>query len=724
MYPVKLACKYLLLVFFTLLLSKIVEGQVFNFKGGNKLFPIGNYISFFEDSTGKMLSSEIQRKVQFKKYDKSIPYFGISNNTVWIRFSICNKTDNQDISLFIPEANISILELFKDSANELLKVGMAGNSFEAPSQVFRNPDYVFDLHLKPAETVNYYLRVLSFNPISLPVSIGKFSAVENVLTIESSIISLYLGIILTIFFYNLFLFISTLDKAYFYYILYICLLGLAQITLSGYSSIYLWSHFPGLNRFAVPVTTCIAGIAASLFTINFLRTKFYTPLFHRIFIVIIIVFALAIILSVVGYNGLSYNIFSTASLAAPIISIIASFKIARKGYRPAYFYFVSFLAFSVGLVIFILRNENILLNNSFTTYVLYLGSAIEAILLSFALADKINSLRKEKEESQAYSLKVARENEKLIGEQNIVLEQKVAERTDELQNTNLQLNKTLGELKDAQTQLVEAEKMASLGQLTAGIAHEINNPINFVKSNIKPLQLDVDDLFEIIDQYNLLHTTGKENLSTQLETVYQHQQALDMDYVKNEIRQLIKGIEDGAERTAEIVRGLRTFSRLDESELKVANVHDGIDSTIVLLRNSMASHVSIEKKFTSKGAIECFPGKLNQVFMNILNNAIQAIAAKKDSKENDLISIFTCDLPGDYMQIKITDSGIGMSEEVMHRIFEPFFTTKPVGEGTGLGMAIVFKIIEEHYGKVDVSSQEGKGSEFIITLPYVHSSNN
>ncbi|MEP7319684.1 MAG: HAMP domain-containing sensor histidine kinase, partial [Panacibacter sp.] len=196
--------------------------------------------------------------------------------------------------------------------------------------------------------------------------------------------------------------------------------------------------------------------------------------------------------------------------------------------------------------------------------------------------------------------------------------------------------------------------------------------------------------------------------------------SLGMDYVRTEILQLIKGIEDGAERTAEIVRGLRTFSRLDESELKVANVHDGIESTIVLLRNSMPAHIKIEKEFKAKANIECFPGKLNQVFMNILNNAIQAVAEKNESTEDGFISLTTSDNPDNTIRISIRDTGIGMSEEVQHRIFEPFFTTKAVGEGTGLGMAIVFKIIQEHYGKIDLISQPGKGSEFIITLPYIH----
>lgn len=262
--------------------------------------------------------------------------------------------------------------------------------------------------------------------------------------------------------------------------------------------------------------------------------------------------------------------------------------------------------------------------------------------------------------------------------------------------------------------------MASLGQLTAGIAHEINNPINFVKSNIKPLTLDIDDVFEVVGMYKNLHTANKESIPVLLNKVSEKQEEIDMEFVKREIRQLIKGIEEGAERTAEIVRGLRTFSRLDEGELKIANVHDGLNSTLVLLRNSMPGYLRIEKKFEAKGDIECFPGKLNQVFMNIINNAIQAIDEKKEKEEEEWILISTLDIPGKKMQVRIKDTGTGMSEQVKHKIFEPFFTTKSVGVGTGLGMAIVFKIIEEHHGKIEVESKPGKGAEFILTLPYIH----
>ena len=447
----------------------------------------------------------------------------------------------------------------------------------------------------------------------------------------------------------------------------------------------------------------------------FLMMKQYLPRIWWYFIGLIVVYIVSIIFSVAGNNYFSYHLLNIGGIAGGISLLAASLYIASKGYKPAYFYVVAWVIFLIGIVILSLRNSNILPYNNFTTYILYAGSAIEIILLSIALADKINVLRKEKEISQMEALQASRENEKLVREQNIVLERKVFERTEELQLANIQLSEAFSVLKDAQIQLVEAEKMASLGQLTAGIAHEINNPINFVKSNIKPLLLDVNDLFEVIDAYGTLHEQHIETIPGSLKDIRQLQTSFDMDFLRTEIYSLMKGIEDGADRTAEIVRGLRNFSRLDESLIKTVNIHEGLDSTLVILRNLIPENVIVVKNFQAAGDIECFPGKLNQVFMNILNNSIQALK-QQNSQEQQKIIITTRDLEKETIEISIKDTGPGMSPEVKQKVFDPFFTTKEVGEGTGLGLAIVFRIIQEHHGKIEVVSSKGLGAEFIITL--------
>jgi len=701
-------------------LNTNAQEKILNINNDISSQPIGKYVYLFIDPQSIYNDSEIIKNAQFIPENKDIPVLNVTKGNIWAKFKVTNTTNDSIFFLNLQYSNLSNLTFYKYNGNVLELISSTGNNFEFNKRTNTSPDFVFPLKLPRGQTYEFFLKIRSAHPILLPLFIKSKDELDETINIENLIFGLYFGIILSILFYNLFLFISTRDLSYLFYIVYLFFLGVAQTALPGYGFKYFWPDFPFLNNYALIISSALAGITGILFAVFFLRIAYYYRNFIFILAIPLLLFCIAIIATISGNNLLGYNMINYGILSTGLLLIVMSTFIWRKGYKAASFYLLAWIAFLTGMIILVLRNFNILPYTNLTTYSSYFGSAVEVILLSIALADRINTLRKEKEESQAYALNISRENEKLIKEQNIVLEQKVTERTVELQNTNHQLSKALGDLQDAQIQLVEAEKMASLGQLTAGIAHEINNPINFVKSNIKPLRMDIADLFDIIGEYNQLHNLKNDHLSKQLEEVYEREQEMDIGFVKEEIQQLLKGIEEGAERTAEIVRGLKTFSRLDESELKKANVHEGIESTLVLLRNSMPPYVKIEKSFHADGEIECFPGKLNQVFMNILNNGIQAIAQKKQIASEEFITISTCDTPDSFMKISIKDTGMGMTEEVRHRIYEPFFTTKEVGEGTGLGMSIVFKIIAEHNGKIEINSQPGKGAEFIITLPHIH----
>lgn len=716
--------KYLLVIFFILLIKDAVayepkDNEILNITDVSRTNPVGKYVYMFIDKKSIYTTRDIIANAEFNLQQKAIPVMDVTKGTVWAKFSVFNSSADSMFYLDLQYSNISELTLYKLSQGQLHMIDSTGNNIAVSKHSEKRRDFIFRLLLKEKDTSVFYLRIKSRHPVLIPLFIKNEAQLNETISIENLIFGLYFGIILSLFLYNIFLLISTKDLSYLFYVVYLLSLGLAQIAVSGYGFKYFWPDYPFINRYVLIITSAFTGITGILFALFFLRVEYYFKKMVYILYAVILLYFISIISCISGNNAFSYSILNYAGLIGGLILIVIPYLIARKGYKTANYYLVAWIFFLSGIIILALRNIGVLPYTALTTYSLYLGSAIEAILLSTALADRINTLRQEKEESQAYSLKISRENETLIKEQNVVLEQKVTERTNELQSTNTQLEKTLSDLKDAQTQLVEAEKMASLGQLTAGIAHEINNPINFVKSNIKPLNLDIEDVFGIVDMYNKLHDT-KGPIAQQLQKINEKQEEIDLDFVKQEIKQLIKGIEDGAERTAEIVRGLRTFSRLDEGELKSANVHDGLNSTLILLRNSMPAYVRIEKKFSAQGNIECFPGKLNQVFMNILNNAIQAIEEKTEKEAEEWILISTLDIPGDKIQIHIKDSGIGMSEQVKRKIFEPFFTTKSVGVGTGLGMAIVFKIMEEHHGKIEVESEPGKGAEFILTLPYIH----
>src|SRR6202012_5877940 len=256
------------------------------------------------------------------------------------------------------------------------------------------------------------------------------------------------------------------------------------------------------------------------------------------------------------------------------------------------------------------------------------------------LADRINVFKAEKEKSQEETLKALQENEKIIREQNVVLELKVNERTLELSESNQELNSTLENLKQTQTQLVESEKMASLGQLTAGIAHEINNPINFVTSNINPLKRDIE---MVLNALTVIENVGVSDASSddKLKQIKEYKEELDFDYLTSEIRHLIKGINEGATRTAEIVKGLRFFSRLDEDDLKRADINEGLESTMVIANNLLNNRIKVIKELGDIPLVECFAGKLNQVFLNIISNAAYAVQKQFGEEEGGIIIIQT-----------------------------------------------------------------------------------
>jgi signal transduction histidine kinase len=708
-----------LFLFLMILCKGFLFAQAFTITDNTSNIFISNGAKYLIDTNHSITPEQINSRDLFNSQNgSSTPVFKQDINSVWVRFAAINQSSHE-IFLDIPYTNIGSVSLYRLQNDSIVFMEAAGNSIAINKYLPGNPNIIFNLQLPKNIRTVYYLHIKSVHPIILPMYLSTREALVSSSSVKNFFIGFYFGLLIVAFFYNFFLFVSTKDVNYFYYILYVLALILAQLCASGYGYFYLWPTSPGINTLSVLWTSYFSGITAFIFSIFFLRVRFYLPKIFPYLFIIFFIYLVGLVASLFGAISLSYSILNYNSLVNGVVALIISINIIRKGFKTAVFYLIAWVSFLVSVIILVLRNLSILPYNNITASSIYVGSSIEIILLSIALADRINTLKKEKELSQAEALKQARENEKLVNEQNVMLEQKVNLRTGELQTANNQLNSALMNLKDTQTQLVEAEKMASLGQLTAGIAHEINNPINFVKSNITPLRLDVKDLMEVLSAYNELHSlNGDQNKYKQkLEAIRELKEDIDLPYVQNEINSLIAGIEEGAERTAEIVRGLRTFSRIDEAALKLVNIHDGLLSTIVLLKNNIPYYVKVIKEFHSQGEIECFPGKLNQVFMNILTNAVQAITSKPNRMEEETLTIKTRDLEDGRIEVSIKDSGMGMTEDVKHRIFEPFFTTKDVGEGTGLGMAIVFKIIQKHNGKINIVSNPGEGAEFIITLP-------
>ncbi|MBD2596156.1 PAS domain-containing sensor histidine kinase [Nostoc sp. MBR 210] len=291
----------------------------------------------------------------------------------------------------------------------------------------------------------------------------------------------------------------------------------------------------------------------------------------------------------------------------------------------------------------------------------------------------------------------------------------------ELAQSNETLKHTLIKLQSA-LEAVQTEKMSGLGQLVAGIAHEINNPITFIHGNLRYASGYYNDLLNLIQLYQQEFPHSSQKIQQAIDDI-------ELDFMQEDIKKLLCSMQMGAERIAEIVKSLRNFSRLDEAKFKVVDIHQGLEATLMILQSRLKpsaeySGIEVIKEYGELPLIYCSPGQINQVFMNILNNAIDALQETEKLRSPEFrqnhpnrIWIRTEKFDNCYIAIRIKDNGNGIPTEIQHQIFNPFFTTKPVGQGTGLGLSISYQIIEGHGGQINMRSEPGWGSEFSIELP-------
>jgi two-component system NtrC family sensor kinase len=289
-----------------------------------------------------------------------------------------------------------------------------------------------------------------------------------------------------------------------------------------------------------------------------------------------------------------------------------------------------------------------------------------------------------------------------------------------------QLKKALIDLQSTQSQLIQAEKMSSLGQLVAGVAHEINNPVNFIHGNLAHIKGYTEDLLSLIGLY-------QQGLAPTDSQVLTYIKDIDLDFILQDIPDVLESMKIGTDRIRQIVLTLRNFSRLDESEMKPVDIREGIDSTLLILKSRLKGYgdmtdIEIIKNYGEVPPVDCYAGQLNQVFMNVISNAIDALRERDRSREPEdmledpsTITITTRIVEqGDYSRavISIKDNGAGIPDDIKNRLFDPFFTTKQVGSGTGLGLSISYQIItEKHGGQLSCVSTPGQGAEFIIEIP-------
>ncbi|GMQ29384.1 sensor histidine kinase [Algoriphagus confluentis] len=633
--------------------------------------------------------------------------FGINSKILWVELGTESLKKYDNPLLVFNSSSVDNVKLYAVKNNQVTGELINGRLVAEKDQYVDSHKLAFELGENEKNADFYLIRLENSDKkifISFLIEDQEF---DSLLLFEYIFFAVLTGVFVGLFFYNFFLYLSVRDEIYLVYVVHTVLVWFAQASILGFTQFLIWPEWDWMNSRSIVIFSSLVSIVGIWFLRLFLSTKTFVPKLDKGFVYIFLVYGFILINALMLSIMLSYQVLLVTQSIVVLFVLFVAYSVLKRGFRPARYYLLAWSVFMVGIFLFVLSEMGIIPTNNLTIYIMPFGSALEVVLLSFALADKINILKKEKELEQAERLRVLRENENLIREQNSMLEEKVKIRTVELEQA-------LRNLQNTQSQLVNQEKMASLGQLTAGIAHEINNPINFVSSNITPLKRDIKDIMEVIEFYR---TSGVEEFKPEtLKNAKKLEEELELDYVLDEVDQLLRGMEDGAKRTVEIVKGLRLFSRVDEQDVKKVDLHDGINSTLILLNSSIPGKIRIIREFGELPMVECLAGKINQVFMNIINNAVHALSDHLSTIADPKITIKTLASP-DTVTVEITDNGPGMPDHVKQRIFEPFFTTKAVGKGTGLGLSIVYSIIENHKGTLEVDTEEGQGTTFKITLP-------
>ncbi|MGB3800612.1 MAG: ATP-binding protein [Lewinella sp.] len=574
-------------------------------------------------------------------------------------------------------------------------------------KVLGSRNQVFEL---PRGSTEVYLSLPAVT-FPLPLSVTTLSDYVYTSTWGTFLYGICLGLLIFVIINNLFLAISLRQWTYLHYVI----LVFGYATFIAITEGYFLYIFPGMNLLDAylwnPILTMLIGIS---YGIIFLEVARYGRRAYRILVGVFVYVGVYIVVCnflprvwVFPVSQLNSLLIITSLTAA---GIFTGYRGNRLGYPFAAAYLI--FLFAAGL-------EIIYINTGSPEYffgISYIstGMLIEAVILAFLLSKRFEWERlgseAERLQVQQQLLVTTKENERIVRDQNALLEEQIRQRTLQLNQKNETLEKSLHELRLTQAKLIENEKLASLGQLTAGVAHEINNPVNFISNGVLSLQENSLEIAGALRSFLALQPGGDE--STNLHRLQEQNRRLRLEETLEDNDSLFRSISNGVDRTVGIIKSLRNFSRLDEGEFKEVDLNEGLESTLRILSSRIREKAEVEKDYGELPPVYCQAGKINQVFLNLINNALQSIDGR------GVIRLTTRHLAErQQVTVSVADSGTGIPEEIRNRIFEPFFTTKPVGKGTGLGLSITYGIVREHNGSIDMKSEIGIGTTFLVTLP-------
>ena len=670
---------------------------------------VSSKFSFLEDATKKLTITDVTKDSAYNQFRAGDSTTWNKNIQVyWLKFSVKNNT-KFDTEWIVDFENWSFADLYYRTNNQFIqkKTGHL-YAYRKRDYPHANKSYI-KLPLKAGQTQECFVRLDSrFDiekvPHNLTFSITPRSIIDAKDAASGQIIFTFLGIFLVMFIYNSFIFISTRLKSYAYYLLVLFFAFFFTSGNSGYliSIFSFFDSFPAWYSVFDLIASNLLGIVYTLFVQSFLNIKERYPTWNKILNGLIGAYVVSALLLFI-YFDIGFALTQTLGLATFPCIIYLGIRSIRDRYPSALFFSIGFSFLFLGILCVIFTLIGVLPKTDFTfKYALPTGSTIEVILLAFALANMINVLRRENEEKQTRIIYQFEENQQLQITLNRELEQKVQERT-------LELNQSLSQLHATQDQLIMREKMASLGELTAGVAHEIQNPLNFV-NNFSEISTElIDELQQELDKGDLS----------------------EAEFILSNLKGNMKKISTHGNRANTIVRGMLEHSRAGTSEKRFTDLNSLAGEYLKVAYQGMrAKDSSFNTELITdfdpdlKG-IEILPQEIGQVLLNLYNNAFYAVREKTYQQINQQLNSYqpqvwvSTHIEKSKIKLHVKDNGIGIPAEILNKIYQPFFTTKPTGQGTGLGLFLTYDIITKgHGGEVSVKTEPGVYSEFIISLPY------
>jgi signal transduction histidine kinase len=662
---------------------------------------LGSHLEYIIDQKSVLTLEELlagKEKYVWTKSTSEVPSFGFSDATFWLRFTVINGTStlkNLFLELAHPLHDEMIFYFIKDDGTFEKRRFGDREPFAMREIKYRN--FAFPLSFEPQQKRVIYLKVKTEGSVSIPLVLWNPEKFAETQTNEIYGLGIYYGIMFVMILYNFFLFLSIHNKNYIYYVLYICSHALFQMGLNGLSFQYLFPNYPAIANMSIPASLGSTSLWLSLFTMSFLQTSKHMKFTHYALKGIFTWAVAIIVFSFITSYDFVIKQCAVLSIITAFTVLIAATQSFIKGHPAARYFLLAFAVFLVGIIVSALRTLGVVPVNFFTLYSAHIGSTMEVILLSLALADKLNELQKERDMANRALIEGFRKLEVEVG------------RRHELE----QQNNILGnEIRTATEKLVQADKMSMLGQLIAGIAHDIASPSQLITTaqgeNLEAIVRSEERVKALIGEAS--DPEAKEIL-----------ESFAKDYeLARKSNELIK---TAVIRIRDIQTAVLSQSRIDR-EIKEVTLQSLIEECKVILRSKMR-RFNVQVDCPAHISIRCRRTQIGQLITNLLSNAADELAGNESytpEKDSPDIILRVCLHPNlkdkSMVSIDCEDNGRGIPQDKIDRIFEAFYTTKELGAGTGLGLSICKKIVESHAGLITVQkAQLLKGACFHVELP-------